>query len=581
MFKDRYTVGNVCLVVFLAFIFSVIVATVKVEQAAAAPPFTMYPTEGTGTAAETPDGDGKYPITITLQLNPVTDTNFGSLKYYVKLLDQSGNPIVDTKFSFGTAEAVYGSVYARLVTLVYDAPQAYALNPTFSFVYASIYQGATPDIVYLDLTVKPPTGGGDEEPGNGGGGGVAPSGPVTVISDVGDLTLTQNTATLETNTTQLVAAANQLPPGEPLVIPVAPAQIRPTMEYVLPASAQEGLAGREVTLPAQDANLTLSLDEIPPPTSPAMAGASLRITLSTTDSDGANIGFAETFGSGDFVAAAPSYRLEITWVSPSGQEERVPLADLERLLRFTVSYDPSVVTDPSRLTGIQRDDEGNVTPVPRSVVNTANHTVDLYLNHLSYYSVVQSTKQFNDIASHWANADITAMAARGIANGQPSGDFEPDNSVTRAQFAALLVRTLGKSGVSPATPKFVDAPAWAWYYSAVESAVQLGLVTGYEDGTYKPDARITRQEMAAMIVRAMNLHKTAPTMDDAEIEQTLQVFADQGAVQAWARESTAKAIKAGIVQGRTLTSFQPTSDATRAEAIVMLKRLLKHHGHIQ
>lgn len=574
MFKDRYTVGNVCLVVFLAFIFSVFMAMVKVEPAAA-DPFNPGEPVDTGSGTVTPVG-ANYVIKVNVQFTPVTALTYDTLKYYVRIYDGNNQVLLPH-----TAFAVYthSGVYESVLQLVYTAASNFSLAPTFNYTSASVYQTVGGDTVYLDLFLEPPE---DDGGGGGGGGGGSSTTPVTVASDVGDLTISSTSATLETNTAQLTSVAANLPAGQPLVMLVADSQVRPTMEYTIPADAQTALGDRQIVLPAQGADLTVSLSEIPAPTTTGMTESPvLQITVAQTDAQGANIGFADTFGTGDFVAASPSYRLEITWVWPSGHEERVSLRDLDRLFVFSVEYDPSVVTDPSRLAGMQRDDDGNVTTVPRTVVHTDTHTVDLYLNHLSYYSVVQSTKMFGDIASHWAVGDILMMAARDIVNGQPNGNFEPDGNVTRAQFAAMLVRTLGKPGISAATARFKDAPVWAWYFSQVETAAQLDLVTGYDDGTFRPDARISRQEMAAMIVRAMNLFGSAPTMTSVEVEQTLQAFADKDAVHAWARESTAKAVKTGIVQGRTETSFQPTSYATRAEAVVMLKRLLKHHGHIQ
>lgn len=571
MLKDRYTVGNVCLVVFLAFIFSVITAIVKVEPAAAAP-MDMTPTTGTG---EFSNGQ----IKIRVQLNPVTPTNFGSLKYYIRLInDSDGSERLPTsEFVYMSAsDAVYQSVYGKVLELVYTAPQGFQLAQTFNVVYSAIYYDTTLNSVYLTLRYKPPA---EPQPGPAPSPGVGSAAPSTVMTDVGDLTVGATATTLSADPSQLAAAASRLAPDTPLRLPINAEHIRPTMEYNLPIRTQTDLGTRPLILPAENSSLMFSLDQVPRPTTVPAEQASLKVTISKTDPAGANIRFGEVFGTGDFVPVAPSYRLEFTWVAPSGSE-RVVFTSLERLFRFTLMYDPASVTDINRLAGIQRDDAGNVTVAPRTVVNPDTHTADIYIDHTSYFSVIQSTRDFSDIVSHWARNDIIAMAARDVARGMPDGTFVPDGSVTRAQFAALLVRTLGKQPDKPAAPRFSDVPAWAWYYGPVETAAKLGLVNGYEDGTFKPDARISRQEMAAMIVRAMNLTKTAPTMAQAEVDQTLAAFVDSDMIGAWARESIAKAVKTGIVQGRTITTFQPRSDATRAEGVVMLKRLLKHNGHI-
>ncbi|MDH7574058.1 MAG: S-layer homology domain-containing protein [Clostridia bacterium] len=188
------------------------------------------------------------------------------------------------------------------------------------------------------------------------------------------------------------------------------------------------------------------------------------------------------------------------------------------------------------------------------------------------------TKTFADIQGHWAQKDIELMAGLGIAGGVAPDRFDPNGLVTRAQFAAFLVRSLGLAEVKPATASFTDVGPGAWYYGAVETARAAGLVGGYPDRTFKPDQRISREEIAAMVVRA--LAKAGKPVEVADPEAVLSRFADQAAIGAWAREAAAQAVEAGIVGGREGNRFAPKENATRAEAVVMLKRMLVSLGRI-
>lgn len=576
MYKDKYTIGNVCLVVFLAFIFSVFVATWKAGPAAAAQPISVSPTTGSGTFDST-----SRSISISVKLQPLTPTSFGSLTYYVTLVN-TPTPL-PANAVFTTNASVYATPYATLVNLVYTAPVGFTLAPTFQVVYQSIYTDMVSKKVYLTLQYVPP----ETPPPGGGVGVVSPAPPAappgTVATPAGDMTVTQTSAQLTVSTQQVAQQMSALPAGQTFVMPVAPHLIRPAMEYIISPDLQQAAAGRQVTFPADNANVTVPLDQIPPPSTVSAQGAVLQVSIVKQSASEAGVSFGEVFGAaatGEFLPVALPYKIELTWVTPTGQKEKVSLEGIDRLLKVTIKFDKSLVTDPSRLAGIQKDDDGNVTTVPSTVVRFEDGEADLYLRHLSYYSVAKWTKDFADIASHWASGDIVQMAARSVVKGFPDGKFVPDGNVTRGQFAALLVRALGRKMVRPEVARFKDVAAWTWYYEAIETCAGLGLVTGYSDGTFKPEAKITRQEMATMVVRALALAKTSPEMTAAEAEQLLSTFVDTPSIGAWAKESVAKAMKAGIVQGRTETTFQPLGDATRAEAVVMLKRLLKHNGHI-
>lgn len=172
---------------------------------------------------------------------------------------------------------------------------------------------------------------------------------------------------------------------------------------------------------------------------------------------------------------------------------------------------------------------------------------------------------FNDVAGHWAAANIMKAVSAGIAKGYPDGTFKPDRTVTRAEFAVMLMNAL-KPHDEGAALTFADTDKIAsWAKKAVAQAASLGIIKGYDDGSFHPDAEITRAEMAAMIAKAMGqpIAANAPTG-----------FADDKDIPGWAKSAVAYVKQAGIVKGKGNNEFAPRDHATRAEAVAVLLNML-------
>ncbi|MFD0672369.1 S-layer homology domain-containing protein [Cohnella sp. GCM10027633] len=192
----------------------------------------------------------------------------------------------------------------------------------------------------------------------------------------------------------------------------------------------------------------------------------------------------------------------------------------------------------------------------------------------SLYSVAVTDRAFTDIAGHWAKNDISLAANKQLVNGDPSGAFAPDRGVNRAEFAAMLVRALGLDAMPAEAETFSDVPAGTWYAASVAIASQYGIVTGMTDGTFRPTKQITRAEMAVMLSRALKLAgDTAAVTTNVE-----KLFGDYATIGEWAREAVARVANSGVMTGRAAGSFAPQAATTRAEAAVVLKRLLQTSG---
>lgn len=198
--------------------------------------------------------------------------------------------------------------------------------------------------------------------------------------------------------------------------------------------------------------------------------------------------------------------------------------------------------------------------------DAATDSMSFVSEHFSKFAVLEKRTAFTDIAGHWAKGDIEFMASNGFVGGVGNGLFAPDASITRAQFAAFLVRVLGVTETA-GNLNFTDAKAGDWYYNTLATAYSAGLIKGVSDDKIAPNDNITREQMAVMIVRAMEYkNKTIPAAKDL-------TFTDKGTVAGWAATSVSQASQLTLVGGFPDGSFGPQANATRAQAIVMLHRV--------
>src|SRR5690606_37654603 len=119
-----------------------------------------------------------------------------------------------------------------------------------------------------------------------------------------------------------------------------------------------------------------------------------------------------------------------------------------------------------------------------------------------------ATNIFADTAGHWAESRIQEAVARGIVSGYPDGSFRPNGAVTRAEFAVMLTKGLKLSGSEAAASglNFTDRDSIRpWAQNAIVQALQAGIISGYEDGSFRPSREVTRAEMMSMLARAAGL----------------------------------------------------------------------------
>ncbi|MNO62092.1 Endo-1,4-beta-xylanase A precursor [compost metagenome] len=194
--------------------------------------------------------------------------------------------------------------------------------------------------------------------------------------------------------------------------------------------------------------------------------------------------------------------------------------------------------------------------------------VALRTEHLGTYAVLEYNKSYDDVPSgHWAAAVVQELTAKHLIQGVRLRNFEPNRSVTRAEFTAMLVRLLGLEGKS--STAFADVSADEWYAEEVSQAVEAGIVHGVSETLFAPEALISRQEMAVMVMRAYE-YVSGKKLEPKPVIQ----FGDLRTAASWARESIIAAQALGLIQGRSDRQFVPGGSATRAESAMVLHNLL-------
>jgi len=187
-----------------------------------------------------------------------------------------------------------------------------------------------------------------------------------------------------------------------------------------------------------------------------------------------------------------------------------------------------------------------VTPTP-----TITEPVDQPANNIS----------FKDIESHWAKQYILALVQKEAIKGYPDGTFAPDNSITRAEFATVLVKA---KGMDIKAGKVFSDTAGHWAKDYIATAADAGIIKGYDENTFGADDLITREQMAVMISRAFSLNPSAEELS----------FSDKGSISSWAVEAVKASVQAGIINGYPEGTFKPSGNATRAEAVTVIMKAI-------
>ncbi|MDH7497587.1 MAG: S-layer homology domain-containing protein [Syntrophomonadaceae bacterium] len=575
---DRALLGNIALVIFLAMLATLTLGLTPTAQAFNAPDGLksqdLTPAKSTDSewlvvqdqdenpndwqhgSAKLVTNSGKTSVSFTVQI--CTDEDFSTLYFWVDGVGKLGETVSKATYKNVAGRSVYQFDYVWNYALSVDGDPDYILR---------VYGGDNP-YPSVDLDLEEPYGGG----GGGGGGAPAqqpqvpqstgnhPLGNVTTAGGIGTLVVDEQVLA------GLVAAG-----GTAAVVFDIPATAGSQGVVLVGTDSLASLlqAGRQAVFSAGGANLALgpgSLDLA------AFKGQGAQLRVSLLQAAAAAVDNLRPCGN--------ALHIGIEVYGADGLRKG-RISQLNAAGSVTVPYLAQAAEGISPLLlGVYHSQTGSA-PWQRlagSQVNTTAHTVTAPARSFSAFAVMAYNGTFADIAGHWAQTDIRALVARGIVSGVTPVLFAPQQQVTRAQFATMLAKALALQ-VRPASgQRFSDVRPGSWYADAVESAAAIGLVNGRSDGTFAPEAVITRAELAVMVANALRVRNQAGGLSEAGMEAALASFSDRADIPAWAQPAVALASSKAIVRGRGAGVFAPLATATRAEAAVMIKNTLTTLG---
>ena len=169
----------------------------------------------------------------------------------------------------------------------------------------------------------------------------------------------------------------------------------------------------------------------------------------------------------------------------------------------------------------------------------------------------------NDYEGHWAQATIQKWMDEGRVSGYPDGSYKPDNKVTRAEFVKMVNGIIDFNKMSTIT--YNDVQASEWFYDYIRLAQSIGYISGYSTTMFGPNDYITREQAASIVARIQYLKDNAAGADK---------FIDKNIISSWAVEAVGAASEAVFIKGYEDESFKPQNNLTRAEALTMLDNVL-------
>lgn len=270
---------------------------------------------------------------------------------------------------------------------------------------------------------------------------------------------------------------------------------------------------------------------------------------------------------GSFTAIAPPVNFSVT-ASYNGKSVSV-----EKFSSYVERELPLPTgIDPSKVTtAAVINPDGSVRHVPTFITNRDGkyYAVVNSLTNSDYF-LIWNPKTFVDVEGHWSKQAVNDMGSRLIIKGTDETNFKPNATITRAELAAIMIRALGLSE-SGNSSKFTDVNASDWYAGAVAKAVEYGLIEGYNNGTFAPNQSITRQEALVILTRAIKI--AGLETDGANVEVLLSKFSDQAEVASWAKPAMAIGLKHNLLEG-SAEGLRPAEKLTRAETAAIVQRFL-------
>ncbi|PWK06988.1 S-layer homology domain-containing protein [Tumebacillus permanentifrigoris] len=257
------------------------------------------------------------------------------------------------------------------------------------------------------------------------------------------------------------------------------------------------------------------------------------------------------------------------------------LTETHGYLSLTTPFSKDSFVDLTTLAGVRLTDKFTTTPIPTSFKANSDQSygVTFHYQGTGTFGIVKKELHFPDVSTtHYAKRSIETLASKMVISGFEDGTFHPNETVTRAQFATMLVKTLGLKDKSQlgAAPTFTDVAKDSWYMNYVETAYRSNLISGMGDGRFAPEDKITAQDMSMMVARALKYaNPTLPALTEGAKGTAMSKLERRAEVASYATDAVALCVNQNILIGMTINSFSPTVASDRAMAADMLYQLLK------
>lgn len=202
------------------------------------------------------------------------------------------------------------------------------------------------------------------------------------------------------------------------------------------------------------------------------------------------------------------------------------------------------------------------------VVTAENGTTKQYDFKVSSSISVEAEKTplANDVVKHWAKNYIAELLDKNIVTGYPDGTFGPDNKITRAEMAVILTKMIGAQPATNISFNFADNDSIAkWSKPYIQVAIDKGFMKGYSDNSFKPSNYLTRAEMSVIVIKVLGLEASS---------ETTTSFNDNGSIANWSKGYIIQAVNEGLINGYPDNTFKPANNITRAEVSAVISNAL-------
>ncbi|WP_405154185.1 S-layer homology domain-containing protein [Paenibacillus sp. FSL K6-0108] len=209
----------------------------------------------------------------------------------------------------------------------------------------------------------------------------------------------------------------------------------------------------------------------------------------------------------------------------------------------------------------------NNTPIPSAVMGKNDSiTIDTQVVGSNGEVKNPASVTFRDIEKSYAKEAIIYLAQKGIVKGYSDGSFGGSEKVTRAEFAIFIKRAFGYNSIVPFQNEFKDVFSSSWYYSEIAPVLEQGIIKGFNDGTLRPNAYVTREQASSMIENVMK--------KQGYVLSSFTWYADNQMISNWARNSINLVAQEAIMKGYPDQKFMPKEHLTRQEAAMIIYNLL-------